>query len=502
MTTTISTTIQHFIQKGEQLGFIHPTDRYYVTNRLLQLLQLSEYAPDVAPEATQALPDLLDSLDAMRDYAVAHQLLEDIGYAKEQFEAAVMDLITPIPSQLNTIFWEKYATDKASATDYFYALSQANDYIKTRNIAKNIAFTTPSAYGDLEITINLSKPEKDPKEIAAAKLAPASNYPKCLLCMENEGYQGRSNHPARQNHRIVRLDLDGRAYGMQYSPYVYYNEHSIFLNECHIPMEVNRQCFDNLLAIVDVLPHYFAGSNADLPIVGGSILSHDHYQGGRHTFPMEKAPAYQTIAFDRHPNVTAELVNWPMSVIRLRGEHAVDLANAAEDILTKWRGYSDECADILAFTGDTPHNTITPIARRKGDLFEMDLVLRNNRTTDEFPDGIFHPHKDVQHIKKENIGLIEVMGLAILPPRLVEETAVIEQFLLGQADLDAVAEGHRDWAVALQAAYPNATADNVHTLVQQAIGEKFARVLEDAGVYKQTAEGREAILRFVDYVNQ
>ncbi|MCW6680238.1 UDP-glucose--hexose-1-phosphate uridylyltransferase [Aerococcaceae bacterium NML130460] len=501
MTISISTVIQDFIRKGEQLDWIHPIDRHYVANRLIQLVNLSEYAPDCQCE-THALPDLLNSLDALRDYAVANGIIEDIGYAKEQFEAAVMDLITPTPSKLNDIFWEKYATDKTSATDYFYALSQANDYIKTRNIAKNIAFTTPSAYGDLEITINLSKPEKDPKEIAAAKLAPASNYPKCLLCMENEGYQGRSNHPARQNHRIVRLDLAGRAYGMQYSPYVYYNEHSIFLNELHIPMEVNRQCFDNLLAIVDVLPHYFAGSNADLPIVGGSILSHDHYQGGRHTFPMEKATAYQAIDLVNHPNVTAELVNWPMSVIRLRSANATDIAVAAEDILAKWRGYSDESADILAFTEETPHNTITPIARRKGEWFEMDLVLRNNRTTEEFPDGIFHPHKDVQHVKKENIGLIEVMGLAILPPRLVEETAAIERFLLGQADLDSVAEGHREWATALQTAHPEVSADNVHTLVQNAIGEKFARVLEDAGVYKQTVEGREAILRFVNYVNQ
>lgn len=498
MSIQISTIISQFIAKGEQLGWIHPLDKLYITNRLLQLLKVIEYTPNTPDE----LPELLDSLDQLRHYAVVEGLIENIGHAKEQFEAAVMDLITPLPSELNRIFWEKYAQNKQDATNYFYALSQANDYIKTRNIAKNIAFTTPSSYGDLEITINLSKPEKDPKEIAAAKLAPASNYPKCLLCMENEGYQGRNNHPARQNHRIVRLTLNGRPYGMQYSPYVYYNEHSIFLSESHTPMAVNRQCFDNLLAIVDVLPHYFAGSNADLPIVGGSILSHDHYQGGRHIFPMEKASAYQSVTLINHPHLEAELVNWPMSVIRLRGSNATDLANAAEDILTKWRSYSDEDADILAYSNDTPHNTITPIARRKGDLFEMDLVLRNNRTTDEFPDGIFHPHQDVQHIKKENIGLIEVMGLAILPPRLVEEVALIERFLLDEIALTDVPQLHQTWAQELREQHTNTTASNVHDIVEKAIGSKFARVLEDAGVYKQTTEGRQAFERFLSYINE
>lgn len=496
--THISTTIQQFIAKGEQLGWIQPIDRFYIVNRLLQLLDLTEYAP----EETDNTPSLLESLDTLRDYAVANGLIEDIGYAKEQFEAAVMDLITPTPSVLNQKFQKLYAEDKEKATTYFYELSQANDYIKTRNIAKNIAFTTPSDYGDLEITINLSKPEKDPKEIAAAKLAPASNYPKCLLCMENEGYQGRSNHPARQNHRIIRLELSGKPYGMQYSPYVYYNEHCIFLNELHVPMSVNRQCFDNLLAIVEVLPHYFAGSNADLPIVGGSILSHDHYQGGRYTFPMEKATAYQTIELTHYPTIEAELVKWPMSVIRLRSANKDDIAQAAENILAKWREYSDESADILAYSGDTPHNTITPIARRKGELFEMDLVLRNNRTTDEFPDGLFHPHPDVQHIKKENIGLIEVMGLAILPPRLVEETAVIRQYLIGEVDIEQVAPHHQQWANELKANNANITAESAHTIVQNGIGTKFARVLEDAGVYKQTPEGKAAILRFIDYINQ
>ncbi|MDO4432106.1 MAG: UDP-glucose--hexose-1-phosphate uridylyltransferase [Aerococcaceae bacterium] len=496
---TISTLVHQFIQTAVAQQWLHPLDTYYTTNRLLQLVNVTDYTPDTTAQPTH---NLLELLDALRDYAVQNGLIDNIGYAKEQFEAAVMDLITPKPSELNALFWQKYDADKIEATNYFYQLSQANDYIKTRNIAKNIAFTAPSAYGDLEITINLSKPEKDPKEIAAAKLAPAASYPKCLLCMENEGYQGRSNHPARQNHRIIRLNLNGKPYGMQYSPYVYYNEHCIFLNEQHIAMSVNRQCFDNLLAIVDCLPHYFAGSNADLPIVGGSILSHDHYQGGRHLFPMEKATAYETVSLAKYPTLTAELVNWPMSVIRLRGKNPTEIADAAETILAKWREYSDESANILAYTNDTPHNTITPIARRKGDLFEMDLVLRNNRTSEEFPDGIFHPHPDVQHIKKENIGLIEVMGLAILPPRLVEETAVIERYLLGECPLEDVARMHQPWAKMLKDAHADITPQNVRTLIQQSIGQKFARVLEDAGVYKQTTEGKHAFKRFIDALNQ
>ena len=381
-------------------------------------------------------------------------------------------------------------------------MSRANDYIKTRHIAKNIAFNAASDYGDLQITINLSKPEKDPKDIAAAKLAKPSHYPKCLLCMQNEGYRGRSNHPARQNHRLIRLSLGGGAYGMQYSPYVYYNEHSIFLNQEHVPMKVDRACFEHLLDIIEVLPHYFAGSNADLPIVGGSILSHDHYQGGRHTFPMDQAPAYETASLSAFPDLSVELVKWPLSVIRLRSQDKAPLADAATALLDFWRGYSDESCDILAFSGETPHNTITPIARRRDGAYELDLVLRNNRTSETYPDGLFHPHPDVQHIKKENIGLIEVMGLAILPPRLVGELATIKDFLLGRASLDQVADYHQSWAQGLAASHPDVTPDRVDSLLQAAVGAKFARVLEDAGVYKQTPEGRAGLRRFLDAFNQ
>lgn len=496
--TTIQYSIQAFVKEANHHGWIDDLDQIYVINRLLDLLQLDDLSEVILPET---LPTLLTSMDEMRQYALEHGIIEDDGFAKEAFEATVMDFITPLPSAVNQLFWDIYEVDKIAATDYFYSLSKANDYIKTRHIAKNIAFESQTQYGALEITINLSKPEKDPKDIAKAKLAKASNYPKCLLCLENEGYKGRANHPARQNHRVVRLDLNGKTYGMQYSPYVYFNEHSIFFNELHIPMQVDRRCFDNLLEIVEILPHYFAGSNADLPIVGGSILSHDHYQGGRHVFPMEKAESYEEVTIDKHPKVKAHLVKWPMSVIRLSSPDKIALANAAEDVLYHWREYSDESANVLAFTDETPHNTITPIARRRDDLFEMDLVLRNNRTTEKFPDGIFHPHQDVQHIKKENIGLIEVMGLAILPARLVQETRVIKDYLLDQSPLDEVPHIHQQWAIQLKQTCQVTEEDSVEAFIQEEIGKKFARVLEDAGVFKQDEQGIAAIKRFVAYVN-
>ena len=498
MTRTISTTIQQFVSKALSLNYIDPLDQQYVINRLMALVKVDELeAPQPFDEAS-----LLTLMDELTHFAVSHQVIEAISYQKEQFEADVMNLITPLPSSLNQTFQDLYAKNPEMATDYFYQLSQTNDYIKTRNIAKNIEFKAPyKHYGELDITINLSKPEKDPKEIALAKTAKQSNYPLCLLCMENEGYQGRSNHPARAQHRLVRLDLNGRGYGMQYSPYVYYNEHSIFLSEDHVPMKIDRKAIDNLLAIVEYLPHYFAGSNADLPIVGGSILAHDHYQGGRYTFPMEKAETLQAISLTAFPQLEAEIVNWPMSVIRLRGADRHQVAQAGEALLNYWRQYSDEAADILAYSGDEPHNTVTPVARRRGDLFELDIVLRNNRTTEEHPEGLFHPHADVQHIKKENIGLIEVMGLAILPPRLVDELEAVKAFMTGDGDLDAVAEYHRPWAQVLADTYPEADVNNVQAIIEQAVANKFGRVLEDAGVYKQTDEGRTAFNRFIDAFN-
>lgn len=496
MQFNISSVIQSFVNAGIEHGWIDSLDRIYTTNRLMSLVYINELE-DAATDSN----DLLSLMDQLTQYAIDKEIIENIGYQREQFEAAVMDLLTPSPSQLNKKFWELYQNNPADATDYFYKLSKTNDYIKTRNIAKNIQFNAPyKNYGNLDITINLSKPEKDPKEIALAKTAKQSNYPLCLLCMENEGYEGRNNHPARQQHRLVRLDLNQRHYGMQYSPYVYYNEHSIFLSEEHTPMKIDRKAMDNLLAIVEKLPHYFAGSNADLPIVGGSILAHDHYQGGRYTFPMEKAKAYQTIELKAFPSLTVELVEWPMTVIRLNGADREEVATAGEAILNFWRDYSDESVEVLAYSGDIPHNTVTPVARRRGENFELDIVLRNNRTNETHPDGIFHPHQDVQHIKKENIGLIEVMGLAILPPRLVDEIKDLKAYLLNQAELSQVAEYHQTWAKELKA--KDFTEENIDRFIEQEITNKFGRVLEDAGVFKQDEAGKKAMSRFIDSFNQ
>ncbi|MBK0347458.1 UDP-glucose--hexose-1-phosphate uridylyltransferase [Aerococcaceae bacterium zg-ZJ1578] len=498
MTNAISVTINNFVNSAIEQELINPIDRHYITNRLMALVNIDELTNEVSNET-----HLLTLMDNLTQYAVENNVIENIGYAKEQFEAAVMDLITPSPSQLNETFWKLYQEHPEKATNYFYHLSQTNDYIKTRNIAKNIQFSASyKQYGDLDITINLSKPEKDPKEIALAKTAKQSNYPLCLLCMENEGYKGRSNHPARQQHRLVRLDLDGRHYGMQYSPYVYYNEHSIFLSELHTPMKIDRKAIDNLLAIVERLPHYFAGSNADLPIVGGSILAHDHYQGGRYTFPMERATVFDTVKLSQYPTVSAQLVKWPMTVIRLTADKRQDVADAGEAILNFWREYSDESVDVIAYTDDTPHNTVTPVARRRSNAFELDIVLRNNRTTEEHPDGLFHPHQDVQHIKKENIGLIEVMGLAILPPRLVAELEAVKQYLLGATPLSTVATMHQEWAQELQSRHTEINENNIQALIEQAVADKFGRVLEDAGVFKQDEQGIAALMRFITAFNQ
>ena len=496
--TSISKVILQFTQEAIDQQLIAEVDRYYVQNRLLALVKEDELN-EVSLSKT-SLPSLLESMDAIRFFAQAKGLLGSLSYEVEQFEAAIMDLVTPVPSILNDKFWQLYKASPAKATEYFYQLSKANDYIKTRQIAKNIAFKSPSPYGDLDITINLSKPEKDPKEIALAKNAPSSSYPACLLCMQNEGYQGRSNHPARASHRLVRLELSGETYGMQYSPYVYYNEHSIFLSESHRPMAVDRACFDHLLDIVTVLPHYFAGSNADLPIVGGSILAHDHYQGGAYEFAMDRATALETFAIEAYPDVTIELLKWPMSVIRIRGLNRQDLADLAETIHQTWMNYSDPSVDIHSHTHGERHNTLTPIARRRGDYYEMDLVLRNNRTTDEYPDGIFHPHQDVQHIKKENIGLIEVMGLAILPPRLLVELEVIKQYLMNNTSLETVAPIHQAWASQLKIANPSLEATDLDRFIEDAVGTKFSRVLEDAGVYKQTEIGLAAFRQFIEHV--
>ena len=465
-------------------------DRIYLKNRVMS--RIGEEGLD-APAQKEELIALKDQLV---EIAVANSKIQDSMAAKDSLGAELMDWITPSPSQVNHRFWETYRQSKEDAIADFYALSKRNDYIKVKAIAQNIAFETQTPYGSLEITINLSKPEKDPKDIAAAKLAKASHYPACQLCFENEGYQGRLDHPARANHRIIRFDMDGHDWGFQYSPYAYFNEHCIFLDSQHVPMAISRKTFERLLTIVETFPGYFAGSNADLPIVGGSILTHDHYQGGRHTFPMELAPVEESFSVEGFEAVSVGIVNWPMSVLRLQSDDKAQLIALADHILTAWRGYSDPAVQVLAVSDGQPHHTITPIARIRDGHYELDLVLRDNQTSPEHPDGIYHPHADVQHIKKENIGLIEVMGLAILPPRLKEELKQVQDYLLGRES--TVATYHQPWADDLKANHPSITEEaEAEALVRESVGQIFARVLEDAGVYKRTAEGQAAFRRFV-----
>ena len=467
-------------------------DTVYLRNRVMALV-----GEAVAEQETE-VDQLIGLKDDLVAVAVKNGKIGDTLAEQDILGAELMNFITPAPSQLNRDFWTTYASNPEQAVVDFYQLSQKNDYIKVKAIAKNIAFKTPTEYGDLEITINLSKPEKDPKEIAAAKKVKNSHYPACQLCMENEGYQGRLDHPARTNHRIIRFDLAGQEWGFQYSPYAYFNEHCIFLHSQHLPMAISRLTFERLLNIVETFPGYFAGSNADLPIVGGSILTHDHYQGGRHTFPMEIAELDCSFTFSGFDEVEAGIVKWPMSVLRLKSSDKAALIELSDTILQKWRAYSDPTVQILAESNGEQHHTITPIARRKKGKFELDLVLRDNQTSKEHPDGIYHPHQDVQHIKKENIGLIEVMGLAILPPRLKNELKEVEEFLLGQRE--EVAPYHQAWADQLKAHHPDATLESAQTIVRASVGRIFKRVLEDAGVYKRTKEGQAAFMRFIESI--
>lgn len=465
-------------------------DRIYLKNRIMS--RVGEEGLD-GPAQKE---DLIALKDQLVEIAVANNMIQDSMAAKDSLGAELMDWITPSPSQVNHHFWETYRQSKEDAIADFYALSKRNDYIKVEAIAQNIAFEAETPYGSLEITINLSKPEKDPKDIAAAKLAKASHYPACQLCFENEGYQGRLDHPARANHRIIRFDMDGHDWGFQYSPYAYFNEHCIFLDSQHVPMAISRKTFERLLTIVETFPGYFAGSNADLPIVGGSILTHDHYQGGRHTFPMELASVEDSLSIEGFEAVSVGIVNWPMSVLRLQSDDKAQLIDLADHILKTWRGYSDPAVQVLATSDGQPHHTITPIARIRDGHYELDLVLRDNQTSPEHPDGIYHPHADVQHIKKENIGLIEVMGLAILPPRLKKELKQVQDYLLKQES--TVANYHLDWAADLKATHPSITEEaEAEAIVRESVGQIFAWVLEDAGVYKRTAEGQAAFRRFV-----
>ncbi|HEM6290010.1 TPA: UDP-glucose--hexose-1-phosphate uridylyltransferase [Streptococcus suis] len=484
--------VDRFVEQVIANSDFEEMDALYLRNRVLALV--GEQVLTVQTELT----DLIELKEELLAHGVRTGFVGELLEEQDMVGACLMDLITPSPSQVNRDFWQTYQDSPEQAVADFYALSKRNDYIKVAAVAKNIYYQTPTDYGNLEITINLSKPEKDPKAIAAARLAKASNYPQCLLCMENEGYQGRINHPARANHRIIRLDLGQEKWGFQYSPYAYYNEHAIFLNQEHVPMVISSQTFEQLLNLLDIFPDYFIGSNSDLPISGGSILTHNHYQGGRHSFAMEKAPIERQLVFDGFESVSAGIVKWPMSVIRLSSADKLALLGLATKILEKWRSYSDDSVQIKAETDGTPHHTITPIARKRGDVYELDLVLRDNQTSEEFPDGIYHPHPDVQHIKKENIGLIEVMGLAILPPRLKAELAEVKKYLLGQAS--QVADYHQPWADRLKAEHPDVTEETAEEVIRDSVGQIFARVLEDAGVYKRTPEGQAAFLRFVEFV--
>ena len=488
----MQTVINNFVEQVIQSGLYKPMDYSYVKNRVLALV--GEEGANTPTSET----DIKKLKDMLVELAETNGKVGSLAEEKDCLGAELMNLITPIPSAVNEKFWSTYQESPEKAVNDFYQLSKDNDYIKLSAIAKNIAFRAETKYGSLEITINLSKPEKDPKAIAAEKLMKASNYPKCLLCMENEGYQGRVNYPARANHRIIRMKLGDEEWGLQYSPYSYFNEHAIFLNTKHIPMAITPKTFEQLLEIVDIIPGYFAGSNADLPIAGGSILSHNHYQGGKYVFPMEVAECETNFVFSGFEDIQAGIVKWPMSVLRLRGTNKQRIVELASKILKSWQGYTDLEADIIAATGEVPHHTITPIARVVDGQFEMDLVLRDNHTSELHPDGVYHPHKDVQHIKKENIGLIEVMGLAILPPRLKTELEEVEKYLLGKEN--AIADYHLEWAEQLKEKYPNVKEEEVNSVVQHEVGQVFARVLEDAGVYKNTPSGHEAFMRFVKSV--
>jgi len=495
----IETYIDSLVSYAMNCGLAEPVDHQVLVNRLLDLLRLDDYTPSDEPQSE----DLEEILAGILDYAVEKGLCDEGITARDIFDTRIMGALTPMPREVIGIFYHLYDRDPVKATDWYYKFSCDTDYIRRYRIKKDMRWKYASEYGELDITINLSKPEKDPKAIAAARNAPQSAYPKCQLCVENEGYAGRMNHPARANHRIVPIEVCGADWCLQYSPYVYYNEHCIVFNSRHIPMKIDRSAFEKLLDFVRAFPHYFVGSNADLPIVGGSILSHEHFQGGHYTFAMETAPVEQEISFAGFEDVKAGIVKWPMSVIRLTGPEPERIADLADRILTDWRGYSDEALGIVAFSNGEPHNTITPIARRRGEDFELDLVLRCNITTEEHPLGVFHPHADKHHIKKENIGLIEVMGLAVLPSRLKGELHDLAEAIVAGRDIaaDEVLCKHADWVEQLKTQY-TFTGENAPDILLQETGKVFAGVLEDAGVYKNTAEGKAAFRNFVDYVNQ
>jgi len=487
--------IKKLVTYGIETGLISEEERIYSTNLILDVLKLDDYEE---PQEGYKNVELQPVLKELLDFAVEKGLIEDSVVYRDLFDTRLMNCLMPRPSQVIKIFKEKYAVSPKEATDYYYKLSQDSDYIRRYRVCRDMKWVTKTEYGDIDITINLSKPEKDPKAIAAAKLAKQSGYPKCQLCRENEGYAGRTNHPARENHRIIPITINGCQWGFQYSPYVYYNEHCIVFNGQHIPMKVERATFVKLFDFIKLFPHYFIGSNADLPIVGGSILSHDHFQGGNYEFAMAKAPIEREFTVKGYEDVKAGIVKWPLSVIRLSCADEKRIIDLADHILKAWRGYTDEAAYVFAETDGEPHNTITPIARKRGDMYELDLALRNNITTPECPLGLYHPHNELHHIKKENIGLIEVMGLAVLPSRLKEEMEVLSDYIVNGKDIrsNEKIEKHADWVEAFRPKYDVINSDNVDAIIKEEIGIVFKKVLEDAGVFKRDAEGQAAFDRF------
>lgn len=482
--------ITRLLQYGLKHHLFQSEDTIYVQNCLLRILRLDDFEPQKIKDENLDSPNSI--LEPMIKYAIENNIIEDTTASREQFSCELMDQLIPMPSQIICIFYQNYKEDPIKATDEYYHLSTASNYVKTDSIKKDIKWKTSTKYGELDITINLSKPEKDPKDIAKAKLLPPKKYPKCLLCKENEGYAGTMSHPARQNHRIIPIELNEDSYFLQYSPYAYYNEHCIILNDKHVPMAINEITFRNLLAFVDQFKHYFIGSNADLPIVGGSILSHDHFQGGRYQFAMDQAKMIEILHYE---DIEYGRLYWPMSVIRTRSKNKESLIDFATKVLNTWRNYSDESVDILAYTQDTPHNTITPICRYRKDRYELDLVLRNNRTSEKYPLGIFHPHQQYHHIKKENIGLIEVMGLAILPGRLKIELKQIEECLKAkEKKLPRELKNHEEWYESMI----DQDIDDIDSFIKNQVGHIFEEVLEDAGVFKQDDQGQEAFKRFME----
>ena len=491
--------INRLINFALQQNLITEEDKIYSTNLLLGTLKLNEFDPEEVNERLETPTPILENI---LDYAAEQNLIDNTVTERDLFDTEIMNCLMPRPSEVINKFNELYNEDPEKATEYYYNLSIASNYIRKERIDKNIVWKAKTEYGDLDITVNLSKPEKDPRDIAKAKLIKSSSYPKCLLCKENEGFYGHINHPARQTHRIIPLDFTGgQKYFLQYSPYTYYNEHCIIFNDSHIPMKINKDTFRNLLIFTDILPHYFAGSNADLPIVGGSILSHDHYQGGHYTFAMAEAASDKQYTVSGYEDIEVSRVKWPMSVVRLSGNEKDKLLDLADHILTSWRGYSDESVGILSHSGDEPHNTITPIARKRNGKYELDLVLRNNRTSEEHPLGIFHPHNEVHHIKKENIGLIEVMGLAVLPARLKEELNILKDCLINKvadiSDNEMVAV-HADWYKYLLEKYSDLTEENTYGILQEEVGFKFLEVLCHAGVFKRDEAGLAAFDKFIN----